>query len=125
MNNKYDWSSKTIVIADDDDINIELIKLMLNKTKATLFLFENGEQVVNHMSSNTADVIILDIQMPILDGFETISKLKEMACKSKVIALTALNTSVELKKYENHGFDQVIEKPIRRNLILELINNYL
>ncbi len=125
MNKIYDWSGKTIVIADDDSINIELIKLMLSKTSANIVLFENGEQVISYMSSNAADVVVLDIQMPVLGGFETIQRLKEIGCKSTVIALTALNTSVELQKYKDYGFDQVLEKPIRRNVILELINEYL
>lgn len=125
MNKTYDWSGKTLVIADDDSINIELIKLMLNKTNANIVLFENGAQVVTYMISNTADIIVLDIQMPVLGGFETIKKLKEIGCKSKIVALTALNTSVEIKKYEEYGFDQVIEKPIRRNIILESLDTYL
>ncbi len=124
MNNIYDWTGKTIVIADDDSINIELIKLMLAKTNADIILFENGELVVSYMESNSADIIVLDIQMPVLGGFETIKKLKEMGCQSKVIALTALNTSVELKKYKDYGFDQILEKPIRRNVILELLDSY-
>ena len=124
MNKIYDWSGKTIVIADDDSINIELIKLMLNKTNANIVLFENGEQVITYMSSNSADIIVLDIQMPVLGGFETIKALKEIGCKSNIVALTALNTSVELKKYKDYGFDQVLEKPIRRNIILELLDAY-
>ena len=121
----YNWQNKSIVIADDDSINIELIKLMLQSTKANIHLFDNGQKVVEFVKDNNIDIIVLDIQMPVLDGFQTAKKLQEMGFSGKLFALTALNTSEDKHKYSKYNFDEVIEKPIRKKELLEIIDKYI
>ena len=125
MKTEFNWTGKTIVIADDDTINTELLSIILKKTSATIVVFENGQQVVDYISENNADIVILDIQMPILDGFETSLKISESNCKAYVFAFTALNANVEMHKYEAAKFTEVIEKPIRRIPFLNLIDKYI
>ena len=125
MSKTYNWENINIIIADDDDINIELLKLILRSTKANISLFSNGQLVLDYLENNSADIIILDIQMPVLGGFETMKKLKEMNFKGSVLALTALSTINELSKYTDYGFNEVIEKPIRKNELLEIICKHI
>ena len=121
----YNWQGKNIVIADDDFINIELLNLMLRSTGANIHMFENGQQVVDFINNHSSDIIILDIQMPILDGFKTANKLKEMGFVGKIFALTAFNTFDDKQSYEECKFDEIIEKPIRRKELLEIINKHI
>jgi len=121
----YNWQGKNIVIADDDYINIELLNLMLRATKANIHMFEDGQQVVDFISNNKADIIILDIQMPVLDGFKTSIKLREMDFEGKVFALTAFNTFDDMATYKDCKFDEIIKKPIRRKELLEIINKHI
>ena len=121
----YNWQGKNIVIADDDYINIELLNLMLRATKANIHMFEDGQQVVDFISNNKADIIILDIQMPVLDGFKTSIKLREMDFEGKVFALTAFNTFDDVATYTDCKFDEIIKKPIRRKELLEIINKHI
>ncbi|MCK5845929.1 MAG: response regulator [Bacteroidales bacterium] len=125
MNRKHNKYEKTIIIADDDSINIELISIILRNINANIVSFENGLKVIDYIADNHADIIILDIQMPILNGFETSQKLHEMGFDGAILALTALNTTNEMEKYEDYKFDEVIEKPIRRIEFLKIINQYL
>lgn len=121
----YNWQGKNIVIADDDYINIELLNLMIRVTKANIHMFENGQQVVDFISNNDADIIILDIQMPVLDGFKTSIKLREMKFKGKIFALTAFNTFDNMATYTDCKFDEIIEKPIRRKELLRIISKHI
>ena len=121
----YNWQGKNIVIADDDYINIELLNLMLRTTKANIHMFEDGQQVIDYISNNDADIIILDIQMPVLDGFKTSKKLREMNFEGKIFALTAFNTFDNMTTYNDCKFDEIIEKPIRKKELLEIISKHI
>ena len=121
----YNWQGKNIVIADDDFINIELLNLMIRGTNASIHMFEDGQQVVDYISNNDADIIILDIQMPVLDGFKTSIKLREMNFEGKIFALTAFNTFDNMATYTDCKFDEIIEKPIRKKELLEIISKHL
>ena len=121
----YNWSQKTIRIADDDFINYELLKLILMQTKVNIQHVKDGQLVIDTIKTEKEfDLILMDIQMPVLDGFKATQMLRLQNYKSPIFALTALNTAVEIKKYKNAGFDEIVEKPIRRELLLQLISQY-
>jgi CheY-like chemotaxis protein len=123
---KYNWKNKNILIADDDILNFELLKLMLRNTDINIIHFNNGQAVIDYFEKNSAaDIIIMDIQMPVLDGKETTKMLRENGLTIPIIALTALNTSSEQSKYREIGFDEIVEKPIRKEAFLLLIEKSL
>jgi len=122
----YNWKNKSILIADDDILNFELLKLMLRNTDINIIHFNNGQAVIDYFKENSAaDIIIMDIQMPVLDGKEATKLLREKGFTLPIIALTALNTSSEQSKYKEIGFDEVVEKPIRKEAFLQLIDKSL
>jgi CheY-like chemotaxis protein len=122
----YSWDNKRIVIADDDDINFELLKLMLKNTNVEIKHFKNGQLVVDFIQSNCdVDLIIMDIQMPVLDGIEATQKLRGLNYSGIILALTALNTTKDAKKYRDIGFDEIVEKPVRRESFLKLLDSFL
>ncbi len=122
----YFWKSKKIVIADDDYINFELLKLMLKNTSVEIEHFKNGQLVVDYIQDNfDVDLIIMDIQMPVLDGFEAALKLREINYPGVILALTALNATKDAKKYKDNGFDEIVEKPVRRESFLKLLDTFL
>jgi len=122
----YNWKNKSILIADDDILNFELLKLMLRNTEINIIHFNNGQAVIDYFEENSAaDIIIMDIQMPVLDGKATTKLLREKGHTLPIIALTALNTSSEQSKYKEIGFNEVVEKPIRKEAFLLLIDKSL
>ncbi len=126
MENLYNWSEKLILIADDDIINYELLNLILRPTKAKLVHLKNGQLVLDYINTEqAADLILMDIQMPVLDGLKATEQLRSDEYTGTIFALTALNTSVNHQQYMDTGFNEVIEKPVRREAFLKLIGQYL
>ncbi len=122
----YDWSSKSILIADDDLINFELLKLMLRQTGVEIHHVTNGQNAINTIEKDkSTDLVIMDIQMPVVDGIQATVKLREMQYNGIIFALTALNTFKDIAKYKSKGFDEIVEKPVRREVFLKLIDKYL
>ncbi len=122
----FNWSDKQIVIADDDNINFELLKLMLKHTNVDVKHFSNGQLIVDYIKDNcSVDLIIMDIQMPVLDGIEATKQLREMNYSGYILALTALSTTKDEKKYKDFGFDEIVEKPVRREAFINLLNSFL
>ena len=126
MDSKYNWDNKSILIADDDFLNFELLKLILRNTNVKIEHFTDGQAVVDHVDKDkTCDLIIMDIQMPILDGIEATIKIRELGVTTPIVALTALNTISEKSKYEKYGFNEIVEKPVRKVMFLKMIERYL
>ncbi len=122
----YNWSSKSILIADDDLINFELLKLMLRQTGVDIHHVTNGQNAINAIEKDkSTDLVIMDIQMPVVDGIQATVKLREMEYNGIIFALTALNTFKDIAKYKSKGFDEIVEKPVRREVFLKLIDKYL
>jgi len=122
----YNWDNKSILIADDDFLNFELLKLILRNTSVSITHFTDGQAVIDYINdNNNCDIIIMDIQMPILDGISATIKLRELGIKVPIVALTALNTISEKSKYEKYGFNEIVEKPVRKEMFLKMIERYL
>ena len=122
----YNWDNKSILIADDDFLNFELLKLILRNTKVSITHFTDGQAVLDYLNeNNNCDIIIMDIQMPILDGISATIKLRELGVTVPIVALTALNTISEKSKYEKYGFNEIVEKPVRKEMFLKMIEKYL
>ena len=95
------------------------------QTKVNIQHVKDGQLVIDTIKTEKEfDLILMDIQMPVLDGFKATQMLRLQNYKSPIFALTALNTAVEIKKYKNAGFDEIVENPIRRELLLQLISQY-
>lgn len=104
-----------ILIVDDDDRNRKLLRVILqNKGHETLEA-ENGLQALNTLKSQTPDLILMDIRMPVMDGIEATKKIKQESALSKipVVVLTASATKEERERIETLSiFDDYIIKPI-------------
>ncbi|HEX3006760.1 MAG TPA: ATP-binding protein [Bacteroidales bacterium] len=110
---KRDWKNFTLIVAEDDDLNFKLIQIALNKTGIHIIRAENGEEVLQIASANKdIDAVLMDIQMPILDGYETTRRLKANYPHICVIAQTAFAMSDDREKCLKAGCDDYISKPI-------------
>lgn len=107
------WKSFNILVAEDDDLNYKLIHIALSKTQANILRASNGEEVLK-IVSETPDIhtVLMDIQMPVLDGYETTKRLKSRFPDIFVIAQTAFAMSDDKEKCFQAGCDDYISKPI-------------
>ncbi len=121
--NEYNWENKIIIVAEDIQINFKLIELILKKTNITLFWAKNGEEAIDLAKKHEVDLILMDIQMPTLNGFEATKAIKLFKSNVPIIAQTAF-TMNEKENSLKAGCDSYISKPINKRELLSLIDQY-
>jgi len=122
----YNWTGSRIIIADDDLINFELLKLIIGRTRSEVLHHKNGIEVIEYIETHgKVDLIVMDLQMPILDGIEATYQLREKGYQGVIIGLTAMSTKDIKGTLLKKGFNEIIEKPFDRLRLLKLIDDNL
>jgi DNA-binding response OmpR family regulator len=114
------FNKKNILLIDDDDNVHTLLKLYLEGSKSNLISAKSGCDGITKFITNKIDLIILDVNMPNMNGFETLVKLKEINSNIDVIMCTG-NTEFKDKVY-SAGAIAYILKPIEKNKLLHVID---
>ncbi|MBN2349190.1 MAG: PAS domain S-box protein [Bacteroidales bacterium] len=118
---------KKILIAEDEEVGIFTVQMMLENHYELKFA-KNGKEAEEFYFSENPDLVLMDIMMPEVSGFEAfdnIIKKREKSDKTKIIALTARTMKEEEANILNHGFDDFIPKPIIEDLLLEKIEELI
>ena len=116
---------KQILIAEDNAINQEIIRSMLESTQATLRFADNGRIAIDEVVAQRPDLILMDIQMPVLDGKQAFAIINQMAPEIPIIALTANVMSQDIKEYEQMGFSGYLGKPFELRDLYQILTKYL
>jgi len=115
-----EWLGKQILIADDLEENYYLLKSALKNTNATIHWAKDGFQAVTMFKNNPAiDLILMDLRMPVMDGYIATSEIRAINGAIPVICQTAYADSEEKEKIGNSGFDALFTKPIALSRIIE------
>jgi len=123
---KYNWEGKTILIVEDSRMACELIKKLLKGTNANFELETDGKSALERCKKDySIDIVLMDIQLPIIDGYTVTKKIKEERSHLPIIAQTANAMSDDRKKAFEAGCDEYIAKPIDKNELAEKINKLL
>ncbi|MFK7735251.1 MAG: ATP-binding protein [Pirellulaceae bacterium] len=103
-----------LLVADDVSENRELLDLVLSETGADLFSAENGKQAVDEYQTQNRefDLILMDMRMPVMDGYEATKQLRKIGCILPIVALTANASKVERDECIAAGCSEVVSKPI-------------
>ncbi|NWJ49724.1 MAG: response regulator [Bacteroidetes bacterium] len=113
---------KTILVVDDIDINIELIKEILDGTNINIIEAHNGQQAINScLLDQNIDVVLMDIQMPIMNGYEAMRQIKKLCPELPIIAQTAYAFAEDISKCMAAGFNDYIAKPFDQNKLIEIL----
>jgi serine phosphatase RsbU (regulator of sigma subunit)/CheY-like chemotaxis protein len=122
----YDWSGKTILIAEDTEMNYIFLVEALKHTNVEILRAKDGEEAIEVFNDNEQiDLILMDINMPKLDGFETTKRIKSIRKDVPIIAQTALNIEDAKDRSIEVGCDDFILKPIKLKLFLTKLDSYL
>ena len=119
--------AKKILIVEDNPVNLELFLDILGTEGYTCLNTPKGEEVVEIAERERPDLILLDIQLPGMDGI-TVGKAlrsRENTRDIKIIALTAYAMKGDRERFLELGFDGYISKPIRMKDFLESVSGYL
>ena len=121
--NTFDWQNKVVLVADDIDVNYKLIEEILIPTKAKILWAKDGKEAVDLcLNNDNIDLVLMDIRMPGMNGFEATKKIKEHKSKLTIIGQTAFAHDKDREKCLNAGFDNYISKPIKIETLLSTIN---
>jgi CheY-like chemotaxis protein len=117
----------TILIAEDDDANIETLRSYLENRGYNLLLAANGKIAVEMAITQKADIILMDIQMPEMDGLTAIRLIRAnpKTANIPIIVLTALAMKGDQEKCMNAGADGYITKPVRLRKLVDSIQELL
>ncbi|OYX82027.1 MAG: hypothetical protein B7Y83_16250 [Flavobacteriales bacterium 32-34-25] len=115
--------NKIILIAEDDNINFLLFQKMMKDKNFQIIRAKNGQEAVDICINNSnIDLVLMDIKMPVLNGFEAVEQIRPI--RPEFIAQTAYSSSEDRVKIEKAGFDDYITKPLSRERLFELIDKY-
>ena len=114
----------TILVAEDDENNFNLILRFLSDSNLHIIRAKNGKEALSYCESGSpVDLVLMDLKMPEMDGYEATIKIKKSLPNLQVIAQTAFVTDNE--KAFNSGCVDIITKPFNRKTLLEKIKKYL
>jgi CheY-like chemotaxis protein len=118
--------NKTILIAEDEMFNFQFLKELLRPTNAKIIWAKSGMEAVEIVKEHISlDLILMDIKMPELDGYEATRQIKAIAPNMPIFAQTAYAMAGEKKLNKNAGFNEYLTKPIRASELLKLIIKYI
>ncbi len=121
----YNWSDKTILVAEDDESNFRFFKLMLEETNIDIVHAEDGLKALEIFKKIDLDIILMDIKMPKMDGLKATRLIRKSNKNIPIIAQTAFAMENDEKMSIQAGCNAYIQKPIHKDQLLTLIESYL
>ena len=91
---------------------------------ATVDIADNGKIALEKVRLEKYDILLMDLQMPVMDGYEATAELRKLGVKTPIIALTAHALKEERQHCLASGFDEHISKPVNRNILITTIAQF-
>jgi CheY-like chemotaxis protein len=116
-----------ILVADDNPANLKITEFILRPITEIVDFAVNGEQVIEKYSNTEYDVILMDVKMPVMDGYEATKKIRAIEAQNNneknvtIIATTANNQPEEAEYCKSIGMNDLVAKPFNLNDILAII----
>jgi len=116
-----------ILIADDNQANVELLEAYLAEIDCEIAIAADGQETIEQVAEFQPDVLLLDVMMPKLSGFEVCRQLKEDPQTSKIMILmvTALNEFGDIERAVDVGTDDFLSKPVQKFELLKRVENMI
>ena len=119
--------SKKIIVAEDSSVIQNLTKKILSQLNYEITSVKNGQQVLDLMSKDVYDLVLLDIHMPIMDGMECARSIRALDNKQKeipIIAITGNANNYSEQDFEEAGINAYIPKPLNYDSLVEKVKEY-
>ena len=119
-------SQKRVLIAEDSSVIQNLARKILEFQNYEITSVKNGEQVLQILEQETFDVLLLDINMPVMDGMECVKAVRALGDKKKanlpVVAITGNAKNYSEEEFKAAGFNDVLVKPLNFDKLVEIVN---
>jgi len=124
---EYHWSNRVVLITEDEEVNFFYLKTLLKKTEARVLRAKNGKEAVDIIAEykGEIDLVLMDINMPVMDGYEAMRIIKARHPDLPIIAQTAYTLNNDRRKCLKAGFNDYIAKPINKVALFRLVNDNL
>ena len=114
-----------ILVADDNERNRYLTRFLLEQAGHTVHEANDGSEAVHRVGQERYDLVLMDIQMPVMDGLEATRKIKAMGAPPTIVALTAQAMQGDRERILAAGCDGYIEKPINPRTLTATNHSFL
>ncbi|MDX9893970.1 response regulator [Desulfofustis limnaeus] len=117
-----------ILLAEDDPINQMAVKALLDQLGLSVVCVQNGREVVDEVTRNSYDLILMDLQMPDVDGFQATRLIRQMAGaagRTPIVALTAHAQEKDRDRCLHSGMNEFLSKPVDSNRLKRILSIYL
>ncbi|MCX6110901.1 MAG: response regulator [Proteobacteria bacterium] len=113
-----------VLLVEDNEDTAALLGCLLQRHGALITRVANGVEALAATKKHGFEVILMDIEMPGMNGIEALTQLRQAGCKTPVIATTANSMQHEIASYHAAGFADVVEKPLDESKLLDVIATY-
>lgn len=120
--------TKRILVAEDSSVIQNLTKRVLAMQKYEVVIVKNGAEVINKLSADNYDLVLLDIHMPVMDGMECAKKIRSLPEKNSkipIIAITGNANNYSIEDFKSSGIDEYLPKPLNYDNLVETVKKYL
>ncbi len=121
----YNWNGKKVLIAEDDRVNLMMVKLFLESTGITMFNAVNGDEAIELSTRENPDIILMDIRMPGMDGLDATRIIRVTNKNVPIIAVTAFAMPNDEEIAIAAGCSAFITKPYNKNFLMQRMNQLL
>ncbi|RZK14755.1 MAG: sensor histidine kinase, partial [Hymenobacter sp.] len=116
---------KRVLLVEDNEYNRLLANTFLSNAQLTVTEAENGAEAIARVGEQDFDLILMDVQMPVLDGFEATKHLRQLGLTTPIIALTASAINGEKQKCLAAGMDDYLTKPFFEDELIQLVHDWI
>ena len=124
VKNDLGGGKPTLLIAEDEESNYLLLKTILHKY-CNLIRAKTGLEALALFKENEVDLILMDIKMPVMDGYEATAEIRKVSASVPIIAVTAYAFAQDEQRIFNSGFDAYTAKPINGKILKDKISTLL
>lgn len=122
-------AGKEVLLVEDNELNMEIAQIVLAKAGIVVDTAENGKEAVAKASAKRYDVILMDIQMPVMNGYEATRAIRQLENKElaqvPIIAMTANAFQEDKEKALNEGMDGHVAKPLNVKVVMQTMQEAL
>ncbi|MCF8231869.1 MAG: response regulator [Bacteroidales bacterium] len=121
----FTLEDKKILIVEDEESNYDLLRVILKKYKPQIFWAKDGGEAIKMSKEEHFDLILMDLQLPVVSGLEATREIKKNYPDIPIIAQTAYVMTEDRQKAYDAGCDGYIAKPLKRKHLIELIYKHI